>query len=311
MDTLYIYQKQVTLSIRQGRLLINTPEQSQSVALKRLKQIVICQPVDINTSLLHGLVKADIHVHLYHAHTQVTSVSVTPEPTAHVLRRQGQYLAMSHAADNLRLVRILILYKLHRQRHWLKTMGADSHASRVSVLTDRLKASRPLRYEELLNCEALGAKQVYQAMTALVPSAFHFSGRNRRPPKDPVNAMLSLGAAFLYQLAHKALSEKGMDAYAGFLHKPSAGRASLACDLVDCLRPDLEHFVMQRVLNKTIQVTHFDWQKGQHCELNRQGQAAWFHQWHPFSKAAEKRMRYISLKWATAAESYRVNRSGA
>ncbi|WP_448216480.1 CRISPR-associated endonuclease Cas1 [Endozoicomonas sp. 2B-B] len=306
MDTLYIDSKNTTLSLKHGRLVVHSQNQSQSIALKRLKQVIICKPVDINTSVLHGLAKSGISVHFYHAHSQVASVSVTPESVAHVRRRQAQYQALTDTAYNLRLVRALILYKLNRQQHWLKAMGLKHYAEQVAGVKCQMKTNRSMHYEKLLANEARAAKQVYQAMSNLVPPQFCFSGRNRLPPRDPVNAMLSLGATFLYQLAHNALSEKGMDCYAGFLHKPSAGRASLACDLVDCIRPELEQFVMTLVLNNIIQVKHFDWQRDKICELNSPGQKVWFHQWYHFGKLTEKRMRYFTHRWAKAADEYRA-----
>jgi len=65
---------------------------------------------------------------------------------------------------------------------------------------------------------------------------FHFDGRNRRPPMDPVNALLSFGYTILSNAVEAAVSVVGLDAFLGALHAPAAGRPSLVCDLVEEFR---------------------------------------------------------------------------
>lgn len=79
---------------------------------------------------------------------------------------------------------------------------------------------------------------------------FSFRGRNRRPPRDPVNALLSFGYTFLLTTMESALLRAGLDPMLGALHSPEYGRASLALDLIEEFRPVLVDGLVLRVINR-------------------------------------------------------------
>lgn len=84
----------------------------------------------------------------------------------------------------------------------------------------------------------------FEGLTALFPAELGFTGRNRKPPRDPVNAALSLSYVLLYADAAIAAHQAGLDPFVGFLHKPEFGRHSLACDLMEPARPLVDRFVL-------------------------------------------------------------------
>ncbi|GIX35812.1 MAG: hypothetical protein KatS3mg126_1591 [Lysobacteraceae bacterium] len=81
------------------------------------------------------------------------------------------------------------------------------------------------------------------------PGVFDFTRRNRRPPTDPVNAMLSLAYALLVRCVHVTLSAVGLDPYFGFYHQPRHGRPALALDLMEPFRPLLADSTVIQVIN--------------------------------------------------------------
>ena len=88
---------------------------------------------------------------------------------------------------------------------------------------------------------------------------FFFRGRNRRPPLDPVNAMLSFAYSLLASECAGALESVGLDAYVGFLHRDRPGRASLASDLMEELRPCYaDRFVVTLINNRVIHGDDFE-----------------------------------------------------
>jgi CRISPR-associated protein Cas1 len=111
-----------------------------------------------------------------------------------------------------------------------------------------------------------------------MPAALHFTGRNRRPPRDPVNACLSLGYTLLHMQAVHACAVAGLDPLLGFYHRPAFGRESLACDLIEPLRPAADLWVWNLLRTRTLREDHFTLDKGA-CLLGKAGRAIFYAEW--------------------------------
>lgn len=123
---------------------------------------------------------------------------------------------------------------------------------------------------------------------------FHFSGRNRRPPKDPINAMLSLFYTVLSNDCASALEGVGLDPYVGLMHADRPGRKSLALDLMEELRSVMvDRFVATAINNRVIKPGDFEIRETGEVRLSSDGRRALFILWqdrkrekitHPFLK---------------------------
>jgi CRISPR-associated protein Cas1 len=100
-------------------------------------------------------------------------------------------------------------------------------------------AERAGTLEALRGVEGSAAARYFGAFRALVPPAFGFEGRNRRPPRDPVNALLSFGYVLVGNELSSLLDGMGFDPYVGFYHQIDYGRPSLALDLLEEFRAAL------------------------------------------------------------------------
>ena len=100
---------------------------------------------------------------------------------------------------------------------------------------------------------------VFDDMILREKAAFFFHGRNRRPPLDNVNAMLSFAYSLLTNNCASALEVVGLDSYVGFLHRDRPGRTSLALDLMEELRPCFaDRFVLTMSNNRVMQPSDFE-----------------------------------------------------
>lgn len=97
----------------------------------------------------------------------------------------------------------------------------------------------------LMGYEGSGASSYFSAYTMLFPESLNFKNRNRRPPLDPVNAMLSLCYTLLHYNIVREIEMIGLDPYIGFYHSFEYGRESLACDLVELNRTEVDRFVWE------------------------------------------------------------------
>ena len=94
--------------------------------------------------------------------------------------------------------------------------------------------------ERLRGIEGAAAAAYFQGFTRLFPPSLEFTGRNRRPPRDPVNAVLSLSYTPLHFEAVQAVCAAGLDPLIGFYHELVFGRESLASDLIEPLWPKVD-----------------------------------------------------------------------
>ncbi len=116
----------------------------------------------------------------------------------------------------------------------------DAHEKRLRDLAELLKkVDRAASAETLLGLEGMAAKLYFAGFSKILKggAAFEMNGRNRRPPRDPVNAILSFVYALLTKEVMIALQTVGFDPLLGFFHKPRYGRPSLALDLAEEFRP--------------------------------------------------------------------------
>ena len=109
---------------------------------------------------------------------------------------------------------------------------------------------------------------------------FAFQTRSRRPPLDPVNALLSFAYSLLTRDCASALESVGLDSYVGFLHRDRPGRTSLALDLMEELRPCLaDRFVLTLVNNRVVGKQDFDFRENSTVFLNDPGRRASHQHW--------------------------------
>lgn len=309
MENLIINHKGARLSAERGRLVIQYPDQDEkqpsSVCLQRLKQVVVTAYIDLDSSVLHLLSSKGIGLSFYSPRSVLPAILLS-EPPSDVGKRMGQYRAVNDGAIATRMARALVRSKLMQQWFWLCRQGQRESAIAVKQLVGKIStADRPA----LLGLEGNAARKVYRAMADILPEEWLFSGRNRRPPKDPVNAMLSFGATLIYQKAVQALTQQRLDVFAGFYHQPCAGRASLAWDMVELFRPALESFIIEQLLKGCIRQCHFNTSElddaaSEGCRFTSEGLSVWFRYWLPQSRMVERRMGNLSLKWAQAALQY-------
>ncbi len=119
-------------------------------------------------------------------------------------------------------------------------------------------------------------------MARVLPEQWRFSGRNRRPPQDPVNALFSLTYTLMLSEVERAVAQKGLDTALGFLHTPEPGRSALSLDLLEPLRAEADAFVLD-VMSALLTPDHFSGSGTAGCRLSKEGRGLYYQRW------AEKR----------------------
>ncbi len=175
--------------------------------------------------------------------------------------RMAQFAAADQPARALNLARQFVLGKIKNCRTLLRRHrddDADAAIAQLAELAD--KAAAAPEPATLLGLEGMAAKIYFAGFARLLQTnhAFSIEGRNRRPPRDPVNALLSFVYAMLVKELTIVLHAVGFDPMLGFYHRPRYGRPSLALDLAEPFRPLIADSVVLTLVN-TSQVSpdHF------------------------------------------------------
>lgn len=199
---------------------------------------------------------------------------ISGENTGNVLLRRKQYRVADSPDESCQIARNMIIGKVHNSR-WSIERTIRDHGARIDK-EKLLQASAQLQNslqkisaiedkDSLRGLEGTAATAyfgVYDDMILNRKEDFFFHGRNRRPPLDRVNAMLSFAYTLLGHDCASALESVGLDAYVGFLHTDRPGRSSLALDLMEELRPCMaDRFVLTLVNNRMVKPEDFQTQE--------------------------------------------------
>lgn len=214
-----------------------------------------------------------------------------------VLLRKEQYRISDDDSRSTGYAKNMIVGKVFNSR-WSIERTLRDHAYRVDA--ERLKQVSNALYdtlpkidhvsdlEELRGIEGKAAEQYFSVFDHMILNQkddFIFAARNRRPPLDNINAILSFAYTVLAGDCANALSGVGLDPYVGFMHRDRPGRTSLALDLMEELRPVLaDRFILTLVNTKAIQAAHFEKQKDNAVFLNEDGRKVFFNAWQNHKK---------------------------
>ena len=166
--------------------------------------------------------------------------------------RIQQYACAAHERQSLRIARKLIAGKIRNCRTLLRRhLSSDSKSLLDKLDRYRRAAEETTSADSLLGLEGMAAKTYFNGLFRLLGERHDFdvSDRNRRPPRDPVNAVLSFAYALLTKELTITLQAVGFDPMLGMFHRPRYGRPSLALDLAEEYRPLIADSVMLTAFN--------------------------------------------------------------
>jgi CRISPR-associated protein Cas1 len=201
--------------------------------------------------------------------------------------RIAQFERVGDPAFALKLARSFVSGKVRNQRTMVRRALGDTARStlqQMSLLHHRVE--RAPSADELLGFEGVAAKHYFEAFADMlgVGTGFEVNGRTRRPPTDPVNAMLSFGYSMLAKEEVAAAHAVGFEVGLGFYHRVRPGRPSLALDLMEEFRPLIVDSTVLTLINtREIRASHFD-RRGRSIVLTDEGRKL-------FIGAIERRLR--------------------
>lgn len=236
---------------------------------------IVCFGWDIvaSASVMHACAEADVSFSFHNPHGKFLASASGPV-SGNVLLRRAQYHAADDDAHSVAIGRNLIAGKLANTRTLL-LRGARDHGERSPErATELLKTAdcigariqllqRASTLDSIRGIEGDAAVAWFSVFNQLItlgsPGKLSLNGRTRRPPLDPVNALLSFHYALLAHDCRSAAESVGLDPQCGFLHRDRPGRPSLALDLMEEFRPTLADRAALTLINRQ-QITEKDFE---------------------------------------------------
>ncbi|MBB4018147.1 CRISPR-associated protein Cas1 [Chelatococcus caeni] len=309
LNTFYVTTEAASLR-KDGENLVAQIEGTERarVPLHMLASVVAFGAVHLSPALIGACAAAGITIVLLERSGRFQARIEGPV-AGNVLLRRAQYRASDTPVE---IVRGLVLGKVANQRSVLMRSLRDygeefspGHSERMSAVTDRLayilrRASRAdLDAEALRGAEGEAASLYFSVFDLLIRSpdaAMRFRGRSRRPPLDPINALLSFLYTLLTHDCRSAAEAVGLDPAVGFLHRDRPGRPSLALDLMEELRPVLvDRLALSLVNRRQVRARDFETRDGGAVWLTEEGRRTVLTAWqerkkegrrHPFLEEA-------------------------
>lgn len=262
MAILYLTEQGTTVNLTAGRIVVRKNDKLlQELPIFKLEQIVAYGNVHLTPAVIAYCLQQGIEVAFFSSKGKFRG-RLQPEFTKNTVVRQQQY---KHAADPkfcVKLAATIVTGKLRNMAAMVKQQrrlrdGGRSPLSDLETTLAKIPTAKSI--EQLNGYEGTASAAYFKAFRAALKGDWGFGAREYHPPKDPVNALLSLGYTLLYNDTYGAVNLVGLDPYMGFFHQPRHGHACLASDLMEEHRSVLIDRMVLTALNlQMIKPTEFE-----------------------------------------------------
>ena len=264
---------------------------AQRIPINLLDNVVIIGNPTIDTNVWRALSDAAVPATLLPARGSQTVTTIGAGLNVPLPLRRRQYRCAEDATAAIVLARWIITNKLDSYDLPL-TRPQLAAQQKAAFLQQREKALAQLgdadSTDTLMGLEGSIASAWFSLLAASLPERWKFTGRNRRPPRDPVNALLSLGYTLLMSDIRQILISEGLDPAFGFLHQPCPAREALTLDLTECFRAGVDDFVLGLV--SQFEPSDFNHHQKTGCRLNKSCRQHFYNAW------AEQRINWPRLR---------------
>lgn len=253
MPPIYVVQQNTKLRIQNRRLQVERDGEGKSevilsVPLGQVDQVVLFGNVGLTTPAIDALLGQESEV-IFLSEDGRYRGRLVGEITPHVPLRRAQYRSLENESFVLSMAQGFVAAKLAHQRALLARHNKDLGDGQIETLVAQIDVARESVAHKtnlggLRGLEGSATAAYFMGFRRLFGAEWNFKDRNRRPPVDPVNVLLSFGYTLLAQAAGSAVQAVGLDPYAGFLHEVAYNRPALGLDLMEEFRPVVDGVVL-------------------------------------------------------------------
>lgn len=285
LSTLYVRDHRARIALQKRALVVTVNGSWTRVPLEALEAVVLLGNAHVTTQALAACAERGVRVAALRRSGKLRFVVGGPV-SGNVHLRLAQVRATSDPPTVARLARSFVAGKLQNYRRLVSRWSWDSGARERAhfraqdvVLAERLGGlARAVSGDQIRGFEGDATRRYLKALSAKLASTgsgLYFSGRSRRPPRDPVNALLSFLYTLLLSELVGALDAVGLDPQIGYLHGVRSGRPALGLDLLEEFRPAFaDRLAVRLITRRQVRPEHFVITPGGACFLSDEGREA-------------------------------------
>lgn len=249
------------LSTRDHQLLVLRDDQLvQAIPWRAVRGVILFGPHHITTPALRAAMREGVAVHFanHTGHYQGSTWPMTPTSQGWRLWLEQQALA-EDPVRRLAFAKVLVEARLRHQREVLRQRGLADAGEAIEAIDQSLRHLGTARtLDDMRGLEGIATRHYYAAFRQVIPANWEFIERNRHPPRDPFNVLLSLGYNTLYAVVDTLLRADGLMPWLGIYHRTGGSHSALASDLMEPFRHLVERTALAAVTRQRLSIQDFN-----------------------------------------------------
>ncbi len=260
MSYLYVTENGANINIDGGYFVVNYKNGLiHKIPKETLESVALFGNVSITTPCVREFLKKGIGVSYfskngaYYGRLESTSHKNTERLKKQIYLSDDDAFALSF---DKKIIRSKINNQIVVLRRYTKNNSTEEYIKDMRIYLNKIELVQT--YNQLIGYEGAAAKSYFAALSKIIKPEFKFNGRNRRPPKDAFNSMISLGYTLLMYEIYGEIENRGLTPYCGFLHKDNERHPTLASDLMEEWRAVIvDSVVLSLIQGNEIGTEHF------------------------------------------------------
>lgn len=291
-------------------LFIDHTGNKRTLPVEQIENIHIYSEVDFNTSFFNHMNTQSIFVHMYNYYGYYAGgfVPRKKQVSGYVDVQQAEYY-LNHE-KRMYLAKMFLDSATHHMLRNLRKKSETTQAHRDLILEEKPKLFSAQQPDQLMGVEGQIRKIYYQSFPHICQDPFfHFEKREKRPPRNPINALISFGNSRMYTTVLGEIYKTTLNPTVSFLHQPTSKRFSLSLDLAEIFKPLIIDPLIFNLINKRmIKQNHFEWIE-EACFLNDEGKQIFLREYEKKMKTTIKHRklnRKVSYRTLVRLEGYKL-----
>ena len=246
--------------IRDDKLLCDVPWRS-------LEAVILFGSHQITTQAMHAATDAGTALHLANGMGVYKGVIWNGQPSSEGHQLWLQQLAFfSDEERALYTAREIVSARVRHLKELLRQRNKPEECKQLNNCLKRIDRTKSL--EQLRGHEGYATREFFRVLAEILPEEFGFNGRNKRPPLDPFNALLSLGYTLLYGYSESIVRSTGLLPWRGFYHQSRGTHAALASDLMEPFRHVVERSAISLLTRRELKPDDFSYTPTGACQID-------------------------------------------
>jgi len=262
MSCVYVTEQGANVSVGQGKLIIECKNNvTRYIPIETAESLVVFGNVHISLGAQKALLERDVNTSIlstrgHYFGRLISTSSINAE------RFKRQVYLSDDREQCLLFAKKTLAAKVHNQivvaKRYIKQNTPEIDKMINQMLIAQKKIYDAGSIEEIMGFEGTSAKNYFAILASVIEKEFAFNGRNKRPPKDPFNAMISLGYTIIFYEIYAELENQSISPYIGFTHAVQPNHPALASDLIEEWRAVLvDATVMSLIQGHEIDISEF------------------------------------------------------